>query len=236
MKNDERIIYFYDMVVSSRAEHANKPSMRQMLELLAAEHGAGRFRAAGDKAGHLWHFVGPISFDDANEIATVLIRASDKRSPEYGYSDTTSGALRLLSKTQHEGGDVAAHLVISLTPSEPDTYIALLEGVSGVSNRNVLSAINRLLTDFYAENPRHFLFPDPGGAKDRAGNIKEHEFKPRFKMQGHISDKLIYGIENGSIGDVELRNNSLHSIVGNDPFITSKSFRLTLSVGPGIPK
>ncbi|QJR01546.1 hypothetical protein HH800_04625 [Sphingobium yanoikuyae] len=236
MKSDERVIYFYDLAVTARTEHANLPPVRSLLEVIAAERAAGRFRTAGDRAGNLWHFLGPIEFDEDNQTATILIRSSDKRSPEYGYSNVNDGTLRLLEKDNHEGGDAAAHLVVSLLPADPDTYIAVLEGVSGLSHRNVISLFNNLLTAFYANNPSHFTYPDPAGAKTRNGDIKRHEVKPKFKLIGHISDQLHQDIENGTIGDIELRNGRVNSTIGNDPFIRSKSFRLTLSVQADIPK
>lgn len=236
MKHDERVVYFYDLQVVSRAQHARMPPARELLQVLADERTAGRYRTAGDRAGNLWHFLGPIEFDDANEVATLLIRASDKRSPEYGYSNVNDGSLRVLEKDAQEGGDAAAHLVLSLRPSEPDTYIAILEGVSGVTHRNVISLLNNLLTGFYQRNPARFTYLDPAGAKTRDGQPKHHEFKPRFRLVGHISDQLHQDLENGTIGDIELKNSRVHSTIGNDPFIRSKSFRLTLSVEQNIPK
>jgi hypothetical protein len=236
MRHDERVVYFYDLRVISRTEHAVLPTVRELVDVLSAEQQAGRMRAPGDRAGNVWHFLGPVEIDEQLAVATLLIRKSDRRSPEYGYSDLESGALRVLVKAENEGGDAAAHVLISLHPSEPDTYIAVVEGVTGINHRNVLSLFNGLLTGFYRTNPRHFTYPDPAGAHDKAGQLKRHEFRPRFTMLGHISDQLTQDLENGTIGDIELRNNRVHTVIGNDPFIVSKSFRLTLGVQPDIPR
>jgi hypothetical protein len=236
MKRDERTIFFYDLMIGSRSAHAQLPTMRAMLEILSAERAAGRFRTGGDRAGNLFHFLGPIEFDDANDAAVVLVRSTDRRSPEYGYSNVNNGALRLFDKEDDEGGDVAAHIVISLTPSEPNTYITLVEGVIGLNHRNIISLFNNMMRQFNDRLPDRFQFPDPAGARDRAGNLKLHSFKPRFKMMGHISDRLHHDLQNGTISNIELVNTHVRTTIGNDPFIHSDNFRLTLSVDPNIPR
>lgn len=212
------------------------PPLLDLVKILKAERDAGRFRTAGDRSGNLWHFLGPVEIDEDDQTATLLIRRSDKRSPEYGYSDTLDGTLRVLEKGANEGGDAAAHLIVSLKPSEPNTYIAVLEGVAGLNHRNVISLLNNLLSAYYKAHPKAFTFPDPAGAKTKDGEIRQHEFKPRFAMIGHISDQLKQDLENGTIGDIELKTSELHSTVGNDPFLTKKGFKLTVSVSPDIPR
>lgn len=236
MKHDERVINFFDVVVTSRARGAPQPPMREVIEAIENVVEDGVFRVAGDRGGNLFHFIGPIAIDEGSNTATILIRSTDKRSPEYGYSDVQSGNLRVLRKGRNEGGDSAAHLVVSLSASDPNTYICALEKVPGINYRVVRASLNKVLKQFYAANEDHFTYPDPANARDREGNIKLRSHKPQLAFEGHVSDELIDDLNNGSILNVELINKSLHERVGEDPYIVAEKFSLLLDVDDDFPR
>jgi hypothetical protein len=226
LKSTERVIYSYDFVVAARAAHATPPSMLQIADAIRGMVSTKGCTHDREK-GAVVYRVGDVVIDAQHQVAKILIRRGDKNAANAAYSHMKTGALDIKKKSAEQGGDKAAHLVISLKQEtgKPHVYLAHLEGVPGISHVFVQALLNAALKDVAKGDPQRFTYLDPAGAKVRGGALKHHSFIPHLELQGHPSDAFKYDLENGVMQEIILvQHLAKQSFAGNQFLIEEERF------------
>lgn len=111
MQNNRRQFYIYDLEIGARKEGASIPTMDDVVPIFQRMKDTGRtFPIRADTATML---IGDIQIDAAQQFITLLIRLSDKTTPNAVYSDPTAGHFNVLEKQDNEGSDFGCHVIIS---------------------------------------------------------------------------------------------------------------------------
>ena len=237
MRASERYVNFYDLVVKVRAKHAPVPPIMPLIELWR-KHGQEGGLVHEREKGLLRYRIGGMEVDEAQGLAVMLIRRADQNAPHATFSNLQTGKLRVAKKEAHEGGDTAAHVVLSLLPREPNIYLCLVESVSGLSHRIVTGLLNDLIRQACKEQgkengahrkPTLFAYKDPAGGK------KETPYQPQVELQGYLSDDLKRDLDEGTLRQVELIRSAAQKPLGGDQYLIEEEHRLLIKADKRIP-
>jgi hypothetical protein len=143
--------------------------------------------------GSVIYRIGDIAIDDDAKVVRILLRRCDTNAANAVYSHRRTAVPRVVERDADEGGDRAAHLVVSLIheANQPAGYLCHLEGVPGLSHRLVQATLNAVLKQAIRTQRATFRYPDPSGARLRTGEPKTTEFTPIVELLGHPSPALI---------------------------------------------
>ncbi|MFC3084532.1 hypothetical protein [Tabrizicola soli] len=235
MKNNERHIYFYDLRIKKAAKHAHIPHLRDLLSVWNGAFAVGQAKHTLEK-GSVVYRIGDVKYDAADETVELLIRRSDLSAAEAAYGNIDTGNLRIAKKTPDEGGDVAAHVVMSLKQEKgkPDTYLTLVEGVPRIGHLVIQSTLNRVIREKCRTDKTVFQYADPGGAR-KDGSPKMNSFVPTVELQGHLSEDFVSDLENGVVGGIELLKHKTKTPLGGSAYIREEAQILKLSVDKSLP-
>jgi hypothetical protein len=237
LKSTERQIYGYDILISKRATHAVPPTMAAIVNALDIMGKSGAAVHAREKDTVLYR-IGEINVDAGRQVARILIRRCDKNAANAAYSSFSTGALDIKKKAADQGGDKAAHLVVSLIEEtgKPHTYLAHLEGVPGISHTFVQALFNAVIRDAAKKDPAMFRYPDPSGAKTKGGEIKTSPFVPHIELQGHLSDEFKSDVENGVLSEIMLVQHTAKQKFGGSAYLVEKENYVRLAVDKNMPQ
>lgn len=235
MKNNERHIYFYDLHVKKTAKHAHFPSLSDVVAVWNDAFQAGTAKHTREK-GSVVYRIGDLRLGPGDDTLEFLIRRSDLSAAEAAYGNIESGDLRIAIKADDEGGDVAAHVVMSLKQerSKPNTYLVLIEGVPRVGHLVIQSLLNKLIRERCSVDKSVFEYADPGGAR-RDGQPRMKPFVPTIEFQGHLSDSFIDDLENGVVNGIELMKHKTKTPLGGSAYLHEDTQILKLSVDKNLP-
>jgi hypothetical protein len=236
MKATERRAFFYDVLINKRAAHAHTPSLIDLLTVWKSGFDNGNCSHEREK-GNLVYRIRDIEIDLQSKVAILLIDKADKTAADAAYSDVQTGQLTVFHKTSNQGSAHAAHLFLSLGEehNRPGAYLALLEGVPGISHRHIQPLLNSIVRDACDRDPMTFSYEDPVGAKSKDGHIRKHPFTPLIELRGHPSQDIINDIEHGKIQHLELTSDRRNVSLANDPYLQEKRHVLRISVDSSIP-
>ena len=237
LKRTERQIFAYDMIVGARARNAPPPALEEIVTAWQTMFDAGNCSHERER-GAVVYRIGDIEIDRPNQIARILIRRCDTNAANAVYSHRHTGVPRIAAKEDDEGGDRAAHLVLSLAQEagQPNHYLCHLEGVPGLSHRLVQATLNSVLKDAIKSDQAAFQYPDPNGARVRGGGPRMHSFFPTIELEGHPSEALIQDLENGEIENVTLVNSQTHNNLGGNQYMTEREQSLKVKVDRAMPR
>jgi hypothetical protein len=237
MRATERYVNFYDLVVKVRANHAPVPPIMPLIELWQKHGKDGGLVHERDK-GSLRYRVGDIQVDEATVLAVMLIRRADQNAPNATFSNLETGQLRVAKKEANEGGDTAAHIVLSLNPLEPNTYLCLVESVPGLSHRVAQGLLNDLIRQACkgqgagrGNDKKPILF----AYKDAAGGKKVTPCQPHVELQSYLSEDLARDLDEGTLQQVELIKSAAHKPLGGDQYLVEEEHRLLIKPDKKIP-
>lgn len=232
----ERTIFCYDLIVSARAQHATAPSMDSIVSALSHAFSSGTFSHPRERGSVIFR-IGDIRIDQGNSLCSMLLRRCDTNSANAVYSNRNTGTTRILRQMPDEGGDKAAHIVISTQAdsSRPDCYLCHLEGVPGLSHRLVQSTLNAAIKAAIAGDANLFVYPDPAGARRRDGSPKVTPFIPTLELVGHPADHLLQDIENGHIHDITLVDQRVRGNLGGNRYLSEIEGRVRVKVDRNMP-
>lgn len=235
MKNNERHIYFYDLHVKKTAKHAHSPALSEMFAVWNDAFQAGTAKHTREK-GSVVYRIGDLRCDPSDDTLELLIRRSDLSAAEAAYGNIDSGDLRIATKADDEGGDVAAHVVLSLKQErrKPNTYLVLIEGVPRVGHLVIQSLLNNLIRERCKTDRSVFQYADPGGAR-RDGQRRMKPFVPTIELQGHLSDSFIDDLEKGVVSGIELMQHKTKTPLGGSAYLHEDTQILKLSVDKNLP-
>jgi hypothetical protein len=236
LKRTERQIFCYDLIIAARAQHATPPSLQALYDAWKDMFDAGTCSHEREEGAVIYR-IGDMDIDVGNGVARILLRRCDTNAANAVYSHRHTGTPRIVPQQPEEGGDRAAHLVISLRneANKPSSYLCHLEGVPGLSHRLVQATLNAVLKKAIQAQKDLFVYPDPGGARLRNGNPKTTPFTPTLELIGHPSASLIQHLEDGRLHDVRLIDQRPHSRLGGNQFLVESEKQIKIKVDPNIP-
>jgi hypothetical protein len=236
LRRTERQVFSYDLTVVARAQHAVPPPLAEIVAAWQAMYDAGECFHEREK-GSVIYRIGDITVDDAGQVARMLLRRCDTNAANAVYSHRLTGVSRVAERNADEGGDRAAHLVMSLAheANKPASYLCHLEGVSGLSHRLVQATLNAVLRQAINTDRAVFRYPDPGGARLRTGELKTTPFTPIVELLGHPSLALVQDIENGQLHDITLIDQRPQNQLGGNQYLIENEQRIKVKAAPNIP-
>ena len=236
LKRTERQVFFYDLVIKSRAKHAVPPSLSEIVSVWKLMFDSKACSHEREK-GAVVYRIGDISVDDAAQVARMLIRRCDVNASNAVYSHRKTGAPRVLAREPDEGGDRAAHLVVSLKQetAKPHVYLCHLEGVPGLSHNSIQATLNAILKAAIKSKSVAFVYPDPSGARNKNGDPKTSEFQPTVELIGHPSPALVDDLEKGQLHDIVLVDQRPSTPFNGSAYLTENEYRVRVKAQPNIP-
>jgi hypothetical protein len=230
-------VYYYDLIVGSRAGHARPPTLDEIVRTWEDYYTASE-ASLSHEGGSVVYRIGDLQVDRQEQVVRLLIRKSDINAPDAAFSKLDTGEVRFARKGNDEGGDIAAHLLISLSPEQhtPHTHLCMLEGMAGISHRHVQPLLNTLIRHACHQDKYRFSYPDPAGARHRDGSEKRHPFQPKLELRGHTSDDLARDIERGQVNNLELVEAGAQGQFGGDQYLAEDSYSLSVKVDKNIPR
>jgi hypothetical protein len=236
VKRTERQIFCYDLTVTARAKHAVPPPLSDIVGVWQAMYAAGECSHERDK-GNVIYRIGDITVDNITQTVRILLRRCDIDAANAVYSHRTTGVPRVATRHVDEGGDRAAHLVVSLKheKDKPTVYLCHLEGMPGISHRLVQAALNSIIKNAITSKKSTFNYPDPSGARLRSGDPKMHSFHPGIELIGHQSEALVQDIENGQLHNITLVDQRPQNQLGGNQYLIENEYNIRVKASPNIP-
>lgn len=236
LKSTQRTIYYYDLVVTQRAVHARTPAIDDLVNVWKAAFDADNFCHKRER-GKVIYRIGDMAIDTTKGVIRFLVRRTDITASDAVYSNMTNGVIRYVPKQDDEGGDTAAHFVISLLPEKdkPNTYLCMLEGVQAISHRLIQPMFNHVISKACKNDKAIFQYDDAVGAKHRDGSDVKHSFIPHIELRGHLSDDVVKDLESGIVSRVELIESKGFDQLGGDPYLKEEQYSLRVKVEKNLP-
>lgn len=236
MKNDERLIYFFDLFIDVNKKAASPPSARDVFATIETAYSAGQASLAVNKKTATIQII-DISFDDAQEIVTLYFRYADKRGADVYFADTDANTSRIERKRTGEGRGFGGHMSVSLRQQTgmPNIYMAMIEKANGVNSTLVLRLLQSILREMYRADENLFTCDDISGARDRNGIAKKVGFRPMLELRGLPSEQFIADLEEGSLQEIHLIEDKETKQFGAHPWLQEKQSVVRLTPGAGVP-
>lgn len=235
MRSDERRIYFFDLTLKKLGKSSHAPTLTEVLDVWKeCFDGENAFHAR--QSGDVLYFISDMRLDEVEQTATLLISVIDKAMADAAYGHLDTRETRIIRKEEREGGHLSAHLVISLNPLKANTHLCLLEGMRRLNASSVQFLLNSLLRKDHKAEPDRFTYPDPSGAKTKAGAIRRIPYLPLIDLGGHPSEMLIDEIERGVIRHLSFIQTKEQQPFSDDPYLDEAEFQLKVTVKQNIPQ
>ena len=182
--------------------------------------------------------VGDMEVDQQNRVVKLLIRRGDIHASNPFFHDRVTGNTRPITRAATEDAERAAHLVVSLDQEtdQPNVYLAQLEGVPGVGHRQVQAHLNALAKRALAQGLIEFSYPDPGGARTRAGQPKMLGYVPSLELEGHPAASLIDDLEQGRFQGMTLIDRRPRNQLGGNQYLVERERYLTVGASANMPR
>ncbi|MGQ3213938.1 hypothetical protein [Shinella sp.] len=231
MKANERLIYFFEVQISTNKEAATAPPLNEVVEKLREAVATNDARFEHSKGTAIAEIV-EILDDVPSNTVTLFIRCSDKNAADVYFANSVLRQSRVERKREGEGRAFGAHLTVSLAPKNVGgtAYSAALEKANGVSSTIVVRMIQGIFRRMYQADPNLFTCPDLNGARTREGHIKRIGFRPMIELAGLPSEQFIMDIENGEIKEIQLIEESEERQIGARPWLIENQKVLKLAV------
>lgn len=230
MKNNFRQFLVYDLEVGARKAGAVVPPMRDVITIWQRLSGAGQTHEVLGGDGTM--LVGGVEIDDVNDVVVLLVRLSDKSSPNSVYSDPSARTFREHRKTGNQGSDFGCHVIISLTAERnlPNVYTCAVERVPGLSSDLVRRLLSKFLNIEYNQDPDAFTYPDPAGGLNRAGQARTARCCPHIELRGRPSTAFIDDLNRGRLTGITLIKSEPVMPIGGAAYLVKKSSELKLDI------
>jgi hypothetical protein len=230
MLNNKRQFYIYDLEIAARKAGASVPTMNDLLPVFQRMKNTGRTYPI--RAGSATMLIGDMAIDAAQQFVTLLVRLSDKSTPNAVYSDPAAGQFNVHVKAANEGSDFGCHVFISTAPEQgmPNIYTCAVERVSGVASDLVRRLLSKLLNFEFKDDPTSFCYPHPAGGLNRQGQPRTDRCCPHILLRGRPSDTLIADINNGQISGISLVRAEAVTPIAGAAYLNKKETELRLQV------
>lgn len=230
MKKTERLVFYYDLSIrgESRTFEAPKPiSVKKAFKLMQLVPLEQRLKELSKGREQLY-----ISdWDWTGDVISILVNKSDKGMSDPVFTIPQEKKRRTAEKTEKEGQDFSVHIVIQLPQDDLQPALVLIEHCNGLSAFVVQRLFDQILKDAKNLSPDDFEQVHPDGALDNNGKPKKYNVYFKCEFNGHISDDLIYDLNNGKIHTIELiTEREKHTSIDEDGYIQEKCKTLVLTL------
>jgi hypothetical protein len=176
--------------------------------------------------------IGDITSDVGQQFATMLVRLSDRTTPNSVYSDPVSGLFDEHLKAGNVGSDFGCHVLISTAPEQglPNIYTCAIERIPGLPFDLVRRLLSKLLNYEFNENAASFGYPHPAGGLDRQGQPRMDRCCPHIELRGRPSDSLVNDINQGRLSGVTLVRAEPVTPIAGAPYLTKSTSELRLDI------
>lgn len=212
-KNDERMVLFFDMKISTYASMGRQGKLAGLQALpidqlfqLVDQMRLQQLLSRSNRKHTETMYLADMDLDKRKGYLTLLINRSDRQASDYVLSDPPKSKRRVIAKNAGEGADFSGHLVIRLASAGPDTYRAALEVSPGLPSSKIALFLNHLLRLCDLANPTQFHRPHPDGSRDKDGNPRVVKARHKIELRGHPSNTFLKDLESGTISGIELIN------------------------------
>ncbi len=213
----EKLLLSLNSILKMDPEHADRISMRQIMDLLDIRQKEGKcIKLIKKKTASIR--IQEMEIDTDNEIVSMLIQYSDKEISDPVFQDLASGELRPEAKLEGEGIAVSAHIVFSLIPTEPrgNAYDTILEEAPGVSMSRITGFLN---TEF--KTVSDFSFTLEG---------ETFKSRPRIEMAAKISKNFKEDLEAGVFKEIILEQYKVEDFMDEDSIMKTIKKAITLKI------
>lgn len=207
-KNDERIVFFTDIKITTIARNINglpPISASQLVHLLKAEHSKGKV-IRKNKSSTEWFYLADIAINPAGTQACLLINKSDRRTADPTFTNPEANERRVIPKRSGEGQDYSVHLLLHLKPvaKSTSTYQLLIESCTGITTYHISKFLNDALKQVATANPSIYVVNHPDGSVDHQGNPRKIKTHSKIELRGHICEDFKDELNNGKIDTIEV--------------------------------
>lgn len=229
MRSDQRDFFVYDLEVAVRKDGAAVPSIETVIDVWSRMSGQNRFHFVDNKSKTI--LLGAIELD-ARGFAKILIRVSDRNSPNSVYSDPENQTFNEHVKVGNQGSDFACHVILStmMEAGRPNIYTCCIERVSGIPMSYIQRTFSKFLNHEFHDDPTSFSYPSPGGGLTRDGNPRMERCCPHIELRGRPSDSLVNDINNGRISGVTLVKEEVQTPIDGAAYLVKETTELKLNV------
>lgn len=230
MQNNYRQFYIYDLEIAAKKNGATIPTMVDLLAVFQRMKDTERtYPIRFDTATML---VGDIDVNVAQHFVTLLVRLSDKTTPNSVYSDPTAGEFNVHVKAGNEGSDFGCHIIISTAQEQgfPNIYTCAIERVSGLATSLVQRLLSKLLNYEFNDDPTSFSYPHPAGGLTRQGQPRTDRCCPHIELRGRPSDTLVADINNGQLTGISLVKTEAVTPIAGAAYLNKKESELKLQI------
>ncbi len=230
MQNNRRQFYIYDLEIGARKEGASIPTMDDIVPVFQRMKDTARTYPIRSETGTM--LVGDIQIDAAQQFITLLVRLSDKTTPNAVYSDPAAGHFNVLEKEENEGSDFGCHVIISTAQEQgfPNIYTCAIERIPGLASSLVQRLLSKLLHYEYRDDATSFTYPHPAGGLTRQGQPRMERCCPHIELRGRPSDTLIADINNGQITGISLVKAEAVTPIAGSAYLKKKETELRLQL------
>jgi len=230
MQNNRRQFYIFDLEIAARKVGAVIPTMADLLPIFQQMHATSRTYQIRGATGTM--LIGDITVDAAQQFITMLVRLSDKTTPNSVYSDPTAGQFNEHLKVGNVGSDFGCHVLISTAPEQglPNIYTCAVERIPGLPFDLVRRLLSKLLNYEFNDNAASFAYPHPAGGLNRQGQPRMERCCPHIELRGRPSDSLVNDINNGRLSGVTLVKAEPVTPIAGAPYLTKSTSELKLDI------
>lgn len=207
MKTRERLVFFYDLTISSKSRNTaiGRPSCISFKEGIDAIHkgkptGVSLTRRSSELIEIAdWHF------DAQTQTYQVLVNRADLSVADPAFKNFRTKTVRPGGKTKDEGIDISTHLIIKLDGSSQTALVLVTYG-AGIT-ASIIERLFKQLMKGVKDVKRHaalFHFAEPGGSIGKDGNPVTYEVDYEFSASGHQSQTLKDDINAGRFVSMDL--------------------------------
>lgn len=231
MKANERLVYFFELLVETNKAKASPPPLIEVVGKLKIAFDASTAVLELNKGTATIEIL-DMSIDVARGLVTFYFRHADKNGADVYFANPVAGTSRVERKQQGEGRGFGGHFSVSLTPraGTVNVYAAMLEGVPGVSSSFVVRLLQSILRTMYQVDGNLFVCDDISGARDRHGMPKKVGFRPMLSLRGLPSAQFVADLQAGTVQEVQLIEDKHGAQLGARPWLLEEASVVKLRV------
>ncbi len=234
MKTRERVVHFYDLILSShtRTSDVKSPSCARLSEVLTALKKQASLPVEVQRQKTSLSTLDDWDYDRAAGVHALLFNRADTAVSDVSFRHVKSRALRKGNKVKDEGIEISMHALVRPNADGRTALVVVTMG-AGVSAGAIEVALGRLSRQA-AEDTRNkalFNFPHPSGEKDGKGNAVTYSVRYEFECVAHKGMLLERALSTGEFVEMELIEHATSKFdQGGNLRVKEKSLLVTAGV------
>ncbi|MGJ7533913.1 MULTISPECIES: hypothetical protein [unclassified Variovorax] len=207
MKTRERLVFFYDLTISSKSKNAaiSRPSCVSFKEAIEAINKGKPTGISLHRRSNELIEITDWRYDSASHTYQILVNRADLSIADPAFKHFKTKAVRPGGKTKEEGIDVSTHIVVRVDNNSQTALVMVTYG-AGIT-ASIIEKLFKQLMKAVKTVKRHaalFHFAEPGGSIGKDGNPVTYEVDYEFSAAGHQSQTLKDDINAGRFISMDL--------------------------------